>query len=103
MNEGDAMTNERISQLERSVKRWRLVSLVLAFLLICAVGIGCILASVPPTQEHSDFWLWLPWIRARHQEEMARREAEAVRQQMEAKQREKQAALAGEGVDEKQP
>lgn len=62
---------ERIEQLERSVKRWKRVSLVLAFLLILAV-IGGVLAAIPPTHERSNLWLLLPWVRARHEAEALR-------------------------------
>jgi len=96
---------ERISQLERSVKRWRLCSFCLFLLLILVLAVGGIFTAIPAT-EPGDFWHFLPWVRARHQEEMARREAlqalreaEAVRQQMEAKRLEKQAAPAGEVVN----
>jgi hypothetical protein len=88
---------ERIRQRERRVKRWRLISLALALLLILAIAVGGILTVMPATREPGGFWLWLPWVRARHQEEMARREADALRQQIEAaKQREQQAVPAGE-------
>jgi hypothetical protein len=63
------MTNEplveRNRQLERSVKRWRLVSLLLALLLIGTVAIGGIVAVIPPTQQPGNFWHFLPWVRAR--------------------------------------
>lgn len=83
---------ERIQHLERSVKRWRLVSLVLAFLLICLVAIGAIFTVIPPTQERGNFWLWLPWVRARREAEMqamqeALRAAEAAKIAAEAAKR----------------
>ena len=62
------MTNEplveRNRQLERSVKRWRLVSLCLALLLICGVTIGGVFTAIPAPQGPGDFWSWLPWVRA---------------------------------------
>jgi hypothetical protein len=81
------MSNERIEQLERSVKRWRLVSLVLALLLICAVAIGGIFAVVPATHARGEFWLWLPWVRERAAREdamRARLQAEKALQELEA-------------------
>ena len=105
---------ERIRVLERSVKRWRLTSLALALLLVCALAIAGIFMAIPPRQEPGDFWLFLPWVRARHQAEqaeLARREealqalraAEAMRQHLEAKQREKQPAPTAEAVNKQQP
>jgi hypothetical protein len=82
---------ERITQLERSVKRWRLVSMVLTLLLICAVAIGGIFAVVPATQEPGEFWLFLPWVRAR-----AAREAEEQAIQNELKARQALEALQAE-------
>jgi hypothetical protein len=70
---------ERNRQLERSVKRWRLVSLVLALLLICAVAIGGIVTAIPRSQEPGGVWLWLPWIRAREAELRAREAADQAR------------------------
>ena len=89
---------EQVRQLERRVKRWRLVSLALALLLILVIAVGGIFTAMPATREPGGFWHWLPWVRARRQEEMARREAEeAARQELEAaKQQKKLAAPAGE-------
>jgi hypothetical protein len=71
---------ERITQLGRSVKRWRLVSLCLALLLICVVTIGGVFTAIPATREPGDFWLFLPWVRAARAraaiEEMRARENE---------------------------
>ncbi len=84
--------DERVHQLERSLKRRRLIGLGLIFLLICALVIGGLITTIPATQEPGHFWDFLPWVRARRAEEEARRqtldalrEAEAVRQQLEAK------------------
>jgi hypothetical protein len=87
------MTNEplveRNRQLERSVKRWRLICLVLAGLLICVLAIGGILTAIPATQGPSDFWLWLPWVRAARAAEMR-----AMQEQMRAVEAEKRAVEA---------
>jgi hypothetical protein len=85
---------ERISQLERSVKRWRLISLLLVFLLTCAVAIGVIFTAIPSTQE-PDFWLFLPWVRARAAER-ARLEAVREKQALEAQRRAADAAAKKE-------
>ena len=94
------MTNEplveRNRQLERSVKRWRLICLCLALLLTCAVAVGGIRASIPATQERGNFWHFLPWVRAREAELRAReqqmRALDAERRAVEAaREREKQA------------
>jgi hypothetical protein len=58
------MSNERIEQLERAVKRWKLVSLCLALLLVMLLAVGGTLTAIPATDERGDFWLWLPWVRA---------------------------------------
>ncbi len=68
--------SERIQQLEHQVRRWRQISLLLALLLICALAVAATLTALPATQEHGDFWLWLPWVRAAR--ERAALEAEAV-------------------------
>jgi hypothetical protein len=88
------MTNEplveRNRQLERSVKRWRLISLVLALLLIGAAAIGGIFAVIPTSQEPGDFWLFLPWVRERAAREdamRARLQAEKALQELEAAKR----------------
>jgi hypothetical protein len=91
---GNAMTNEplveRNRQLERSVKRWRLISLVLALLLIGAVAVGGIFAVIPATHEPGNFWHFLPWVRAREAEmrvmdaEMRARALDAERRAVEA-------------------
>jgi hypothetical protein len=47
---------ERIRVLERSVKHWRVVSLVLALLLICALAIGGLITTIPANQEPGRFW-----------------------------------------------
>jgi hypothetical protein len=82
------MTNEPLVErnrlLERSVKRWRLVSLVLALLLLCAVAIGAIFAAVPATHEPGEFWHFLPWVRAREAEMRAREEAMRAEQALRA-------------------
>jgi hypothetical protein len=97
MNE--PLLQERISQLERSVKRWRLVSSVLTLLLICAVAIGGIFAVIPPTQEPGGIWLMLPWVRARAAREAemrARREAVRALRAVEAAKRTEDAAAKKE-------
>jgi hypothetical protein len=78
------------------VKRWRLLSLVLALLLISAVAIGGIFTIIPATQEPGNFWHFLPWVRAREAELRAReqqmRALDAERRAVEAaREREKQA------------
>lgn len=73
---------DRISQLERSVKRWRLVSLLLAFLLTCVLAVAATFTTIQPTEKHGNFWLMLPWVRARAAREAelrARQEAVRVR------------------------
>jgi hypothetical protein len=62
---------ERISQLEHQLRRWRRISVVLAFLLICVVAVAGAYMVMPPTQEPRNFWLWLPWVRARAEREAA--------------------------------
>jgi hypothetical protein len=89
------MTNEplveRNRQLERSVKRWRLICLCLALLLTCAVAVGGIRASIPATQERGNFWHFLPWVRARAQQEAVRELATERRALEAARERERQA------------
>jgi hypothetical protein len=82
---------ERITQLKRSAKHWKLVSLVLTLLLICAVAVGGIFAVVPATHEPGEFCRWLPWVRAR-----AAREAEEQARQNEVKARRALEALDAE-------
>jgi hypothetical protein len=55
---------ERISQLEHQLRRWRRISVLLAFLLICVVAVGGTFTAIPATLEPGEFWLWLPWVRA---------------------------------------
>jgi hypothetical protein len=70
---------ERIQQLEHQVRRWRKASLGLAFLLICVVAVAGAYMIMPPTQEHGNFWLFLPWVRARVARE------EAIRAELEVR------------------
>jgi hypothetical protein len=53
------MTNESLVErnrlLERSARRWRVFSLVLALLLIGAVAVGGIFAVIPATHEPRNF------------------------------------------------
>jgi hypothetical protein len=87
------MTNEplveRNRQLERSVKRWRLISLSLALLLVVLLAVGGTLTAIPTTDERGDFWLWLPWVRAARAAEMR-----AMQEQMRAVEAERQAVEA---------
>jgi hypothetical protein len=74
--EGSTMNEALLKQirlLKRSVRRWRLVSLGLALLLAIIIAVGGI--TLLPTGESGDFWMMLPWVRARRQEELARQEA----------------------------
>jgi hypothetical protein len=71
--------DERISQLEHRVRRWRLLRLVLALLLVCALAVGGILTVIPATRERGGFWTWLPWVRAREAEMRAREAEERAR------------------------
>ena len=73
--------DEREQELERSVRRWRLVSFCLAFLLICALAIGgttvCLVLVGSPDQEG----FMMPWTRQRIMRDRAMLERlEAVRQ-----------------------
>jgi hypothetical protein len=104
------MTNEplveRNRQLERSVKRWRLVSVCLVLLLICALAIGVIFTAIPATQEPGEFWLFLPWVRARAAREAelrARQEQEVRALQAEADRKAAEAAKQQEKRAEDQP
>ena len=91
--------HERVSQLERCVKRWRLVSFCLLLLLILVVAVGGIVTAIPATREPGGFWTWLPWVareraareevlRAREEEMRALRAMDAQRRAAEAKQAE---------------
>jgi hypothetical protein len=94
------MSNERISHLEQSVTRWRLVSLVLAVLLLCALAIGATLSAIPSTQE-ADFW-FLPLLRATAAKEAALRAEQQVRVLRAAEAAKRAAeAKADEGVEKK--
>jgi hypothetical protein len=79
---------DRNSLLERSVRRWRLVSFILAVLLICSVAIGGTFVAVLLMQ--------LP-----HQNEMQMlllREQDSRRQAEQAKQRAEQALREAEAA-----
>jgi hypothetical protein len=84
---------ERNRQLERAVKRWKLVSLLLALLLIGAVTVGGLFAVIPATHEPGEFWHFLPWVRAREAEMRAMdAEMRARQEQMRALEAERPAA-----------
>ena len=68
------MTNERITQLENQVQRWRRISLVLALLLTCAIGIGGTSVGMLLLRGDGGEFVW-PWNRARHEQELARQRA----------------------------
>jgi hypothetical protein len=92
---------EEISQLKRSVKCWKLVSLGLALclvlLLLLAVAIGSIFIAVPATQE-------LPWrARAREAEDQARQNEMKARQALETLEAERRAAKEREKAAKKEP
>jgi hypothetical protein len=80
---------ERINLLERSVQRWRRISLVLALLLIGAVAVGGASVGMLLIRQDGGGFL-LPWYRARAaredaiRAEQAMRTAEAARQAAEA-------------------
>jgi hypothetical protein len=65
---------ERNRQLERAVQRWRLISLLLALLLICSVAIGGTSVGMLLMRE-DDVGFVLPWNRARQEEELAKQRA----------------------------
>ena len=68
---------ERNQQLERSMTRWKLVSLSLLLLLICALAVGGTFMAIPATQE-PDFW-FLPLLRATAAKDAALRAEQQVR------------------------
>jgi hypothetical protein len=68
------MTNEslveQVSQLKRTVRTWRVVSLMLALLLICSLAIGGTSVGMLLLRQ-DDVGFVLPWNRARQEEERA--------------------------------
>ena len=100
---------ERISQLERSLKRWRLASVCLALLLTGALAVACLFTAMQPAEEPGDFWLMLPWVRARAAREAelrARQEALRALQAVEADRRaaqERQKRAEDEAAKNKPP
>jgi len=74
--------HERIEQLERRVRRWRLVSFVLAVLLVCALAVGGTFVVVLMVQAPDRREMQLLMERERAMRERAE-QAERMRQQTE--------------------
>jgi hypothetical protein len=96
-------SGERIQRLEQSVRRWRLVSLCLALLLLCSHAIGGTLVGLLfvnlPDQGNA---LMMPWAReraARQAAEMARQEALRARQAADAARQAAEAAKVRENQE----
>jgi hypothetical protein len=85
---------DRIAALERSVRRWRVVSFCLALLLLCSLAIGGttlgLMMNLP-----GQFDFLMPWAReraAREEAEMARQEAIQAMHEAEAARKQAQDA-----------
>jgi hypothetical protein len=84
MNE--AVLASRVEQLERSVRRWRLATLVFAVLFLCTLATGGTLVTMLmiqlPEQQHMEV-LMMQERDARQQAEAARQDAEEARRRLE--------------------
>jgi hypothetical protein len=86
---------DRIAALERSVRRWRRVSLCLALLLLCSLAIGGTTVGLMMANLPGRFDFLMPWAReraAREAAEIARQEAIQAMQDAEAARKQAQDA-----------
>jgi hypothetical protein len=77
---------ERIRDLERSVRRWRLACLAMAFIIVSLIAIGGtvgIMAMIDSPSQRQVLMLQMQEIQAREQAERALAAERAARQQLE--------------------